>query len=98
MHYTPPGTIIHTATETVVEAPTSDPVLHGGLTNYQAAKQRLGAAHTCAFTSISGKQVKGTNRVILYRECSCSKIRAFELGEKEAMRELYLQLKAKEQA
>lgn len=96
MTYIPPAPVITTDTATIVPRPKDDPVLHSPVTNYQAAKDKLGSAHTCVFTSISGKQVQGTNRVILFRQCSCSKTKAFELLPKEAARALYLRLKQRE--
>lgn len=70
------------------------------VSNYQAAKNKLlkgsCVAHKHVFDSITGKKVYGTDKVILFRVCSCSQEKAFEMGTRDAMVELYMRLHKKE--
>lgn len=53
--------------------------------------KKLGYIHEAGLAQ--GHEV---NRIILTRTCACGKSQAFECGDKDAMRQLYAQLKQRE--
>lgn len=66
------------------------------LTTWAALRKKMPdsavSAHVHDYISITGRKI-GDGKTILYRECACSKLLAFEMGETEAMRVLYLKIK-----
>lgn len=75
---TAPGESAPTWTETILK--------------YRDPGQRMVTNHIHDYAGITGKRVH-TGKAILFRVCGCGDSKAFEMGPREAMRTLYLQLR-----